>query len=543
MKISHIFSNGKIYTMDGKILEAVAISGDKIVKVGGNEEVNLLKQPETQITDLCGKAVVPGFIDTHTHLVGYGCSLNAVNLENANSKEEIINRCKNFINKNNIPKGSWVYGRGWNQNLFIDNKKFPIKEDLDKISQEHPILLIRTCGHVGIVNSMAINNVGVINDMFIEGGQFLKDENGNFNGVITEASLEWFKKNKNSKQNLIEIKKAIMDGCNELLKYGITSIHTEDSYDLGYGGDFLDIYNTYQDLIRDNQLPLRIYQKISLPKGPAIDEFLNKCNLRTGMGNEFYKIGPMKQWTDGTLGARTAALLKDYSDAEGNKGLYYYTEYELYENIKKAHLNDMQVCLHAIGDGALEMVLNAYERILSEFPKKDHRHRIVHCFVGNKIQYERIAKLNLIINTQPISTSTDIPMMNDRVGSVREKDCHSWKTLINLGVYITGSSDIPVETPNVFHGIYSIVNRKNINGNPPYVWIPEERVTVEEALKIATINGAYSAFEDNIKGTITEGKLADFVVLSHDPFEIPTESLRDIIVEKTIIGGVIKYSI
>ena len=276
MNISLILLNGKIHTLDGKKAEAVAISGNKILKVGSNNEIVSLRQEQTEVIDLGGKAVVPGFIDTHTHLVGYGCSLNSINLENVTSKEEIISRCKDFIIKNNIPAGTWVYGRGWNQNLFINDNTFPTKNDLDNISLEHPLLLIRTCGHVGIVNTKALDTVGVTNDTFIEGGQFVKDDEGNCNGVITEASLEWFKKNKNSKQSTNEIKKAILDGCRDLLKYGITSIHTEDSYDLGYGGDFIDIYNAYQELIEDDLLPIRVYQKISLPKGPSIDEFLNK---------------------------------------------------------------------------------------------------------------------------------------------------------------------------------------------------------------------------------------------------------------------------
>lgn len=542
MKITLILYNGCIYTMDGRKEEAIAVSNDKIVKVGKSSEILLLQSLETEVIDLKDKVVLPGFIDTHTHLVGYGCSLNSVNLENSTSKTEIIDRCKDFILKNHIPEGSWIYGRGWNQNLFINDHTFPTKEDLDKISEKHPILLIRTCGHVGIANSYALNNVGITSEIFIEGGQFGKDSQGNLNGVITEASLEWFKKMKSSKQSLKEIKKAIVDGCNELLKYGVTSIHTEDSYDLGYAGDFKDIYNTYQELIKENKLPLRIYQKISLPNSESINEFFENSDLRTGMGDEYYKIGPVKQWTDGTLGARTAALLEDYSDDKGNKGIFYYTEEELYENVKKAHCNGMQVCLHAIGDGALEMVLNAYERVLNEHPKQNHRHRIVHCFVGNIEQYKKIAKLDLIINTQPISTSTDISMMNDRVGSIREKSCHAWNTLTDMGVIITGSSDIPVETPNVFHGIYAVVNRKNINGKPSYEWMPEEKLSLEEALKIVTINGAYSSFEDDIKGTITEGKLADMVVVSENPFEVPLENIKDIVIEKTIVGGQMRYS-
>ena len=538
-----ILKNGRVYTMDGKTAQAVAVQGDTIVKVGTNEEVETLADGSTQVMDLGGRAVVPGFIDTHTHLVAYGCSINAVNLEGVGSKEEIVSRCADFIARHNIPEGTWVMGRGWNQNLFSGEKTFPDKNDLDRVSRTHPILIIRTCGHIGIANTAALESVGVSRDTYIEGGQFDLGTDGLPNGVIREASLEWFKKNKTAKQNLSEIKRAIVDGGSDLLRYGVTSIHTEDSYDLGYGGDFIDIYNAYQELIAEGRLPVRIYQKISLPKAGDIADFLTRYpELRTGCGNDFYRIGPMKQWSDGTLGARTAGMLEPYSDDPGNTGLYYYTPEELYQNILTAHNAGMQVCIHAIGDGALEMLLDAYERVLKESPKENHRHRIVHCFVGHPDQYERIAKMGLIINTQPISTSTDIPMMASRVGAEREKSCHAWRTLTDLGVVITGSSDIPVETPNVFKGVYAIVTRRNVDHNPPEPWNADQAVTVEEALRFFTINGAYSAFEDQRKGTITEGKLADMAVLDKDPFAVDPEALQDILVDHTILGGKVVYS-
>lgn len=539
MKVSLALINGKIRTMDGRCEEAVAVADDKIIKVGTTWEINKLADDKTEVIDLKGKTVLPGFIDTHGHLVGYGFSLNAIDLSNAKSIEEIIDSCRKYIEKKQIKPGEWILGRGWNQNNFIYDKIFPTKKDLDKISTDNPVLLIRTCGHIGIVNSLALRDARVTKDTYIEGGAFDKDENEEPNGVIREASLEWFKKNSSYKPNKAAMKKAILDGANELLKYGVTSIHTEDSYDLGYSGSFKEIYDTYEDMVANNELPIRVYQKISLPKKADIEKFL-EGNLRTGDGNNYYKIGPMKQWCDGTMGARTAALLEDYNDDPGNKGILVYTYDELYENVELAHKEGMQVCLHAIGDAALAMVLDVYERVLRELPR-DARHRIVHCQVGNLSLYERLAKLDVSINIQPIQVGSDWPMMNARLGWEREKECHAWRTLSDLGVCITGSSDIPVDTPNVFYGIHSIVNRKDIEGKPENGWLPKEKVTVEEALKIYTINSAYSAFEEKIKGTITEGKLADMIIIDKDPFEVEPKELMHIEVEKTIVGGKIKY--
>lgn len=542
MKATLVLKNGKIYTLDGRKAEAIAIEGENIIKVGTNAEVKELINSETKVIDLKGKSVVPGFNDTHVHLVGYGSAINAVDLNDVTSIDELISKCKAFIEEKGVEPGKWLYGRGWNQNLFLkDGKRFPNKGDLDKISTEIPILLIRICGHIGLSNTNAIENVGINKDTFVSGGTFDKDEEGNPNGIIREASLEWYKKNINPKPGVEEIKQSIVDGAKELTRHGITSIHSEDSYDLGYGGDFMDIYKAYNSLLDEGKLPLRVYQKISLPKKEDLLEFL-ETGLRTGHGNNYYKIGPMKQWCDGTMGARTAALLEEYSDDPENRGILVYEEDELYENVYIAHKNDMQVCLHAIGDRALATVLKVYERVLKELPKP-HRHRIVHCQVGNLELYKKLAGLGLNINIQPAQTATDVPIMNPRLGDEREKQCHNWRTLTDLGVMISGSSDVPVEFPNVFYGIHAVVNRKNINNKPEEGWIPEEAVTVEEALKMYTINAANVAFEDDIKGTLTEGKLADMVIIDKDPFEINKNNIKDIKVEATIVGGVVKYSV
>lgn len=534
-----ILKNARIYTMDGRIAEAAAITGDRIAKVGSNQEIKSWEGKLTQVIDLGGRTVVPGFNDSHTHLVGYGNSLRYANLENCLSCEEMCGRIRHFIRDRKIPEGEWVFGRGWNQNLFPGGI-FPTKKDLDRVSDKHPILIIRTCGHVGIANTMALKDGNVTEETYLPGGQFDKGADGEPNGVIREAALEWFKKQRDPESARRELKQAIIRGGEEMLRYGITTVHTEDTYDLGYPGDFMDIYHAYQELASEKKLPLRIYQKISLPTGKDIDEFLSHCSLRTGMGHDFYRIGPVKQWADGTMGARTAGMKEPYSDAPGETGIYYYTDQELYDNIRKAHCAGMQVCIHTIGDGALEQVLNAYERVLRDFPRKNHRHRLVHGQVGNLELYKKIAKLGLNINIQPASTSTDIPIMESRLGS-RAKYCHAWRTLTDLGVNLNASSDVPVETPNVFCGIYAIVTRKSLEHPELAPWNPHEKVTVMEALRFYTINSAYAAFEEHIKGSVTEGKLADLVILDRDPCAVDPEELPEVQVDATILGGKIVY--
>lgn len=540
MKADKILFNGVVYPMNGHRSEAVAVLGDEILAVGSNRELESLCDSNTMRIDLQGRTILPGFNDTHVHLVGYGSAFDAVDLNEANSISEMIQRCKDFLKEHPRKPGQWLYGRGWNQNLFEeDGQRFPTREDLDQIQEGLPVLLLRVCGHIGLASTKALEHVDVIAQTFIPGGEFDLGTDGKPNGIIREAALEWFKKNIKSNTGLDEIKQAILTGSEVLLANGITSVHTEDSYDLGYGGSFEDIHQAYQELIEEKKLPIRIYQKISLPKQEDIKSFL-ATGRRTGDGDDWYRIGPVKQWCDGTMGARTAALLEEYSDDPGNLGILVYPEEELYENVKLAHNSDMQMCLHAIGDRALETALNAYERVLEEFPK-EHRHRIVHCQVGNLEQYKRLARLGLNINIQPLSTAVDYPIMNARLGEKREKEAHNWRTLTDLGVLITASSDVPVEDPNVFYGVHAVVNRCNIDGDPQGGWLPEQGITVEEALMEYTINPAIAAFEEHRKGTLVAGKLADLVILDKDPFRTPKEELKEIKVLATMVGGEFNY--
>lgn len=243
-------------------------------------------------------------------------------------------------------------------------------------------------------------------------------------------------------------------------------------------------------------------------------------------------MGPMKLWTDGTLGARTAALLEAYTDEPGQKGIYLYENDELADMLKTAHENDMQVCLHSIGDGSLEQVVVCLENLVNT-RDKPLRHRIVHCQIGNLDQYKRIGRLGLSINIQPTQTATDFPLIEDRLGKKRASTCHAWKSCIEYGVNVTGSSDVPctysADAANVFHGIHAIVNREK--------WLPNEAVTVYDALKMYTINAAVSAFEEAVKGTIEVGKFADLIVVDQDPLNIDKHHLKHIKVNMTFLGG------
>ncbi len=526
------FINGNIITMNGrKVRQAVAVKNDRIIGVGTNAQILAMSNKMTHIIDLKGNTLLPGFIDTHAHILGFGFSFSSIDLFNVRSHDQLVETCKKHIHDHGIPKGCWVLGRGFNQNEFTDKKQFPTTRVLNCISPDHPILLLRTDGHIGITNDLALTLAGVDDTTFIRGGSFDTDENGQPNGVIREASLEWFKKQISGFRQIKDLKTAIETGGKALAGFGITSVHTEDSYDLGYSGDLDDIHEAYRQLIVENKLPVRVYQKVSLPRKEDLLAFLNQP-LRTGHGNDFFRMGPMKLWADGTLGARTAALREAYADEPGQTGMYLYGDDELKELVHIAQENGMQACVHSIGDGSLEQVVNCFENIITASDTA-LRHRIVHCQIGTRDQYERIGRLGLSINIQPLQTATDFPLIEYRLGKERAATCHAWKTCMDFGVNVTGSSDVPCtyseDAANVFHGIHSVVNREQ--------WQPDEAVEVYDALKMYTINAAVCAFEEEVKGTIEVGKFADLVVLDQDPLTTPKKELKHINVEMTFLGG------
>lgn len=540
MRATLALVNGEIYTMNGRKTEAVAVSNTEIIKVGNESEIEPLLDSKTRVIDLKGRTVLPGFNDSHIHLMAYGFSINSVDLSGTKSIEEIKSRCQAFIMQNKIEPGEWILGRGWDQNLF-DQKRFPESKDLDEISTQHPILLLRMCGHIGSVNTLALENAQVTRDTYIEGGSIDKNANGELIGILREASLEWFKKERKPKPGKETLIKTIKKAAEGLLKVGVTSVHTEDSYDLGYSGSFYDIYEAYKLLNDKGELPIRIYQKVSLPHKKDLEEFLER-GLRTGQGNDHYKIGPLKLWLDGTLGARTAALRQDYDDAPNNKGIMVYAKEELYEILHLAQKENIQICLHAIGDKALSVALDVYEKIQIEMPRKS-RHRILHCLVGDSLLFNKMASLGIIASIQPVFPAYNWKMVESRLKGNRLKQSYPLKTLMDIGLKLSAGSDAPVTSPNPFLGIYTAVTRKDFKGFPEGGWLPEQCISVEDAIKIYTEGSAYSAFEENRKGTISEGKLADMVILNNNPFKVSTDEIKDIKVETTIVGGKVKYTV
>lgn len=536
-----IFFNGVIATIDpnNTFLEAVFIKDNKIAKVGSNEEVLQYKQEDTKMVDLEGKLMLPGFNDSHMHLLNYGQSLRMIDLIGTESMEDMINRTKKFIENHNPEKSQWIRGRGWNNDYFQGDKGFPTRYDLDKISTQCPIILTRTCGHMATVNSKAMEVAGITrNTPQIEGGHFDLDKDGEPLGIFRENAQELINKHIPS-PTLDDIKEMIIEGIKDANAYGITSIQSDD-FGAIPGSSYYDVIKAYEELRDEGKMNVRVYEQCLLQEVEQLADLLDK-GYKTGYGDEVFKIGPLKLLADGSLGARTAALTKPYEDAPETSGIPILNQEEIDGLVEKAHTSEMQVAIHAIGNKTMYMALEAIEKVLKRNPREDHRHGIVHCQITDDYLLNKYEELDIVAYIQPIFLDYDWHMAESRVGSELIKTSYNWKTLLSKGVHLASGSDCPVEGLNVMDGIYTAVTRKGLSGKPEGGWMPEQRLTVEEAVYTFTMAGAFASFEEDIKGSIEEGKMADMVVLSENIFDISEEKIKDVKVDMTIFNGKVVY--
>lgn len=536
-----ILVNGKIYTMDKErsIAEAIAVKGDIIEKVGSTEEIMALRKDHTKIIDLEGKIILPGFNDSHMHLLSYGHSLNRIDLGRAKSIEDINNIIKTVIEETAIQKGEWVNGRGWNQDYFQGEKRFPTRYDLDNISLEHPILIGRACGHVVVVNSKALELLNITKDTpQVEGGHFDLDENGEPLGIFRENALGLVY-SKLPSPTVEDIKAMMVRAIKDINRYGITSIGTDD-FDAFPDVDYEKIILAYEELKEENKLKVRAYQQFLIHDKNRLQGFIDK-GYSTSWGDKFFKMGPLKLLVDGSLGARTAALVEPYSDDNSTNGITKLTQGELDNLVDLAHKNNIQTAIHGIGDKAMYMAFESIEKALDNNPREDHRHGIVHCQITDEYLLDKFAELNVLAYIQPIFLDYDWKIVKDRVGKDREKTSYNWKSMIDKNIPIACGSDAPVEILDVLKGVYEAVTRKDLEGNPYGGWLPNQKLTVDEVVYGYTMGGAYASFEENIKGSLEKGKLADMVLLSQDIFNIEEDMIKDVEVLATILGGEVVY--
>ncbi|MEM3566752.1 MAG: amidohydrolase [Candidatus Bathyarchaeia archaeon] len=514
-----VILNANIITLNAEQprAEALAVRDGRVVAVGLEAEIRKYMGDETRVLDVGGKTVVPGFVDCHVHMTGFGQHLQTLDLRNVSSIEEMKRKIREYAEEN--PEKGWILGGRWDHELFKE-RRLPTRWDLDEAVKDKPVFLVRVCGHIGVANTKALELAGIGRETFVKGGAVDKDAaSGEPNGVLRENALNlvW---RVVPKPSVAELEEACVQACRDAVENGLTGVH--------WIVDSADEIRIIQKLYNEGKLPLRVYLGIPVK---LLDELLG-LGLVSGFGNDMVRLGFVKILADGSLGARTAALKQPYTDKPETSGMLIYSQRRLNKLVLRAHRAGWQLAVHAIGDKAIESVLEAFSKALKRFPRKDHRHRIEHCSVLNPRLIRRMKRLGLIASVQPHFIVSDFWVV-DRVGSERARWVYPFKTLLKAGIVVASGSDCPVEPINPLLGVWAAVARKSFC---------EESLTVEEALKTYTLNAAYASFDEARMGIIEVGRFADLTVLSDDPFRVASDEIRNIRVEMTIVGGKIVYS-
>jgi predicted amidohydrolase YtcJ len=514
--------NGNVLTMDScqHNVEAIAIKKDRIIKVGTNKEINQSIGKTTNVINLRGKTVVPGLTDSHIHVSDFGKYLMWLDLRDADSIEEMKHRIRERVEK--ISGDRWIIGSGWNQTRFAE-KRSPGRRDLDEVSLLNPVILYQESGRVCVVNSKALELADVTEETKSPlGGIIEKDpETGQLTGILREKAtdLVWQTIPESSEEEIME---GANLACKKIVEAGVTSIHwiVTSSTEI----------QIIQKLGAENKLPLRVYTIIPT----NVLNQIKDLHSTLGSGDNVDRNLGIKVFVDGSLAARTAALREPYSDDLSTKGQLFYSQRELDAVVIKAHKAKFRLVIHAMGDQAISMALNAIEKALMEEPRKNHRHRLEHASVLNKELIKRIKKLGMIVSVQPKCVISEFSVWSafDRLGPERVRWVYPLKTLIKKGIPVAGGSDCPMEPLSPLQGIQAAVTRE---------FVPEERITVDEALRMYTVDAAYASSEGNLKGSIEIGKLADLTILSSDPRKSPPSKIEDIKVTMTIVGGKVVY--
>ncbi|GIO08701.1 amidohydrolase [Brevibacillus reuszeri] len=526
-----VLINGQVITVDEKnrIAEAVAVKESRIVAVGTNQEIESWIGKQTQKIDLHGRSLLPGFIDSHLHLTSYGTVKLGVDCKAPHIKtlQHLFAELKALAGK--TPKGEWLRASGFNETKIVE-QRYPSRWELDAISTEHPIQITRTCSHISVVNSKALELGTIAEDTpDPDGGRIDRDEDGIPTGLLIETAHSRLMQIAVYTED--ELRQAMVMASADFIAAGITSIHDAG----GFGPENLRML---QQAVKADDIKVRVYAMVgALNRSEDFVEKMVQAGVITGLGDERFRIGPAKIFTDGSSSGPTIATREPYTSDPDNYGILYFTQEKINEILGEAHKKGFQITAHAQGDRAIEMVLNCIEESLEKYPRNDHRHRIEHAGITTPDLLERIKKLKVV----PVPNPPFFYEFGDGyIKNYGERVNHMYpvRDFIDNGIIAAGSSDCPVTHYNPLLGIHVAVNRMSSSGQEVGT---NQRITVTEAIKLYTWNGAYASFEENIKGSIEVGKLADLVVLSERILEAAKDRIKDIQVDMTVIGGKLEY--
>ncbi len=536
-----ILINGNIYTMDDQQprAEAIASREGKFIYVGNNREALSYRNGTTEVIDLKGKTVLPGLIDSHGHFMPMGFSKMELDLEGVASYEDLIAKVKEAVS--HAEPGQWITGRGWHQSKWAHIpgevvEGFPTHKLLSDVSPDNPVFLYHESGHAALANAKAMQIAGISRNSKFEGnGRIMKDGKGNPTGIFIENATGLIQKYV-PEPGISEKKKAFHLAVDNCLRNGITSFH-----DAGVGDGTIDLY---KNMLDSGEMKVRLYVMILGSDTSLIDQYMKK-GPEIGLGNNYLTIRSIKLFSDGALGSRGAWLLQPYSDMPGQYGGPVEDSAFIYETAMKGIRHGFQVCTHAIGDRANREVLNIYEKVFQENPDvKNPRFRVEHAQHLSPQDIPRFARLGVIASMQTVHMSYDMPWAIDRLGEKRiEEGAYAWQKILKTGAKIIEGTDVPVVPIDPIANFYAAVTRKTLKGTPPGGYQPEEKMTREQALRAYTLDAAYGEFDENIKGSIVPGKLADLTIVSKDIMKIPEDEILSTKVSMTIINGEVVYNL
>ena len=504
--------------------EAIAIRGDTILEVGSTAAIRQLADASTRVIDAHGQLLVPGFIDSHIHFLEAGLNLASVQLRDAHTKEEFIARIRAFAAT--LPAGAWITGGNWDHQNW--GGALPTRQWIDAVTAGHPVWINRLDGHMSLANSQALAAAGITKATAeVSGGTIVRDASGNPTGILKDNATQLV--------NLIvppptpQMLDRALDAAGEFVAArGVTSV--------GHMGSWSDL-DVFERAEKAGRLRTRVYAAVPLATWQRLAQKVSA----QGRGSDYLSIGGLKAFVDGSLGSHTAAFLEPFTDAPGDSGLLVNQPEDLYRWTSGATQSGLQVMVHAIGDRAIRLQLDIFERVAREQHPRDPRFRIEHAQHIAVADVPRFARLGVIASMQPYHALDDGRWAEKLIGPERIKTTYAFRSLLDTHARLAFGSDWPVAPPTPLEGIYAAVTRRTLDDRNPGGWVPEQKITVEEALRAYTADAAFAQFAEHRKGSLEKGKLADFVLIDRDLTRIPPPEIRDARIRLTVIGGKIIY--